>query len=231
MALYLDLVKRLRQECGVSGTGPVTTINQVGELKRLCDWIATAWFDLQSLHPDWKFQRLSTSWTSIDGQAEYTPTQCGITAGTFGRWHPERDNFRVYPTATGTSGEQFLVRIGYGDYRRLWGFGSNRSVKSLPIHISVMPNDSVTLGPKPPAGYTFLGDYYRSPITLSADADVPALPYRHDPIVIVYHAMKMYGVFESGPEVYQFAEKDYERRMTLLRNDQLPQPFFAGGFE
>ena len=223
---YLQLCQRLRQECGVSGTGPVTTVSQVGEYKRLCDWIATAWFDIQAIHQDWRFLRATASFATIASQYSYTPLQAGIAANTFGRWIP--GSGRVYKTATGLNSEIFLDWIHYDDWRDLWLFGANRSVEAPPIHLAFAPDDSVILAPKPTAGYTISVDYFKAPVLLAADADVPSLPFRHDHMIIVYKAMMAYGSFESAPEVYQRGESEYKRLLNRLEIDQLPAPMFFG---
>lgn len=223
---FLELVKRLRQECGVSGTGPVTTISQVGEYKRLCDWIATAWFDIQAIHRDWRFLRATATFATVASQASYTTLEAGIAANTFGLWIP--GSGRIYHTATGLNSERYLDWIAYEDWRDLWLFGANRSVVSPSIHFTLGPDDSLILAPAPPVGYTVSLDYYRAPVLLAADADVPTLPFRHDHMLICYKAMMAYGSFESAPEVYQRGENEYKRLLNRLEIDQLPTPMFMG---
>lgn len=223
---YLQLCQRLRQEAGISGTGPTTTISQVGEYKRLCDWIATAWFDIQAIHQDWRFLRATATFTTVASQYGYTTLQAGIAANTFGRWI--HGSGRIYKTATGLTSEIFLDWIAYEDWRDLWLFGANRSVEAPPIHFTLGPDDSVILAPKPPVGYTVSLDYYKAPVLLALDADVPTLPFRHDHMIIVYQALKAYASFESAPEVYARADAEYKRLLNRLEIDQLPRPMFQG---
>jgi hypothetical protein len=228
METFLALCQRTRQECGVSGTGPSTVLNQVGELKRIVDWVATAWFGIQQRHPLWKFLRLSTSWTSVAGQHTYTTLECGIAAGTFARWAPPSQyTFRTYLTATGTNGEFFLDYIPYPVWQTTWQFNANRNVQTQPVQYTITPNKSIAFGPKPPAGYTFIGDYYRAPVRLAEDDDVPALPDNHDSILIVGRAMMLYGQHESAPEVYAQGKAWYDEGMALLEADQLDKPYFG----
>lgn len=217
---YLQLAQRLRQECGVTGTGPSAVTSQTGEYRRLVDWIATSWFEIQSLHQDWKFLRLSASWTTILGQYSYTPVQCGITADTFGKWIEEEA--RQYLTATGTASEMPVWPISYALWRQRYNLGAMRDQRAQPMEFAIAPNDSIVLGPPPLAGYTVTCDYYRSPILLAADADVPALPAKHDPLIIVYCAMMKYGAHESDPSVYANGERNYNRMLSRLELDQLP---------
>lgn len=223
---FLELCQATRQDCGVSGTGPSAVTGQVGELKRIVDWVALAWLRIQSLHHDWKFLRLSASWTSVAGQAIYTTAECGITAGTFSRWIPH--TFRTYLTAAGTDGEFHLAQMGYEAWRETWQFNANRNVQSQPWQVAITPDDSVALGPKPLAGYTMTGDYYRAPVRLAAGDDVPALPAKHDPYIIVARACMLYGAHESAPEVYALGKEEYTARIASLRADQLPPPVFGG---
>lgn len=223
---YLQLCQRLRQECGVSGTGPSTVTGQTGEMKRLVDWIAEAWMEIQEAHEDWKFQRLSASWTTTLGQAIYTTAQCGITAGTFARWIP--GEFRQYLTASGTDTEMHLGEMSYERWRGTYQFGPNRGVNSTPMVVAITPADSIALGPYPLAGYTITGDYYRSSVLLAADSDVPALPTRHNPMMIVYRAMMMYGIYEAAPEVFAMGKSEFDTRMARLERDQLPEMGVGG---
>ncbi len=230
MENFLALAQRVRQDSGVSGTGPTTVLSQVGELKRIVDWTADAWVFIQQLHQDWKFLRLAASWDSVDGQATYTPAECGIAAGTFSKWVPWQEmTFRTYLTATGTNGEIHLNYIPYPVWLNTWQYNANRNVKSQPVEYTILPDKSIGFGPKPPAGYTFTAHYYRSPILLAADADIPALPDNHSSYLIVARALMSYGAIESAPEVYALGKGTYDSLIRALERDQLPMPYFGGG--
>lgn len=89
---FLGLVQRLRQESGASGTGPVSTIGQTGELNRMVNWINDAWMDIQSLHQNWQFLRSTCSFPTVNAQAIYSPVQCN--ASDLGMW--DLETFRNY---------------------------------------------------------------------------------------------------------------------------------------
>lgn len=220
---YLELVQQLREDCEVSGTGPVTVLNQIGEYKRLAHLIARAWFDIQAIYQTWKFLRLPATWTSIDGQSGYTPLQCGIPAGTFGLWHPERRNVRGYLTATGTPGEFLIDRISWDAYRSYWQYGTARDLKQQPSQCAINDDDSIYFGPKPPSGYTFIADYYRSPVMMTLDADVPALPAKHSPLIIMFKAMINYGIHKGDAGLVSLGQAEYSERLGRLRLDQGPK--------
>lgn len=219
---FLYLVQRLAQECGVTSNvqASLTTLEGVtGEAARLRDWIQSAWWDIQAMHQDWKFLRRSTTFPTIDGQATYTPLEAGITVDTFGRW--DVDSFRNYLTTGGINGEQFMTFMDYDPWRDLYQLGALRTSKSQPFKLTVTPDNSLGLGPVPLAGYTVLGDYYLAPKELASDLELTTLPKYHNPMIIVYVAMRDYGGFEAASEVYQRADLGYRRLLSKLENDQL----------
>ena len=68
---FLSLCQRMRQECGISGSGPTTVVGQSGNLQRIVDWVNTAWIDIQTTNQDWGWMRASASFTTVSGQATY----------------------------------------------------------------------------------------------------------------------------------------------------------------
>lgn len=75
MAMYqqnfLQLCQKLRQEAGIAGNGPLTTVGQSGELGRLVDWIQQGYNDIQEKHEDWDFLRYDFSLPLTIGQSIY----------------------------------------------------------------------------------------------------------------------------------------------------------------
>lgn len=221
---FLELCKRLRSECSISGSGPTTVIGQTGEMERVVNWVNDAWMDIQAQHPDWEWLRKSFSFTTTDGKSTYTPTECGVTD--LGEW--KIDSMRYYPTTVGTRGEIHLTKMNYDAWRDLYQFNAYRSVKTRPINVTVCPDLSLGLGPSPnDVGYTVVGDYYRLPQLLVNDADVPAMPEKHQ-MVIVYRAMMYYASYTAAAEVYQRGEMEYRKFMRRMRTDRLP-PLRAAG--
>lgn len=244
---FLELVRRTCEECGVKTDSLATVTDQTGELKRMVNWVSDAWFMIQAKHQDWRFLRTTASWQTVAGQPQYTTLECGIAAGTFGRWLP--DTFRNYlteaasawgssawgssPYGTGTSGggyptEIYMQQVPFEDWRNLWLFGANRTVTSRPLQVAVTPNDGIALGPAPLVGYTVYGDYNTAPVRLVADADQHALPIKHSDMIIVYKAMMDYGAYWVAADVYGRGERGYKSLMAALEIDQLPPMHFAG---
>lgn len=114
---FLELVQRLRQECRVSGTGPVTVVGQSAEFNRLVTWTNEAWQEIQRGNSYWRFLRASCTCPTVQGQASYSATSFGLTD--FGQWalnYDEGDTFRSYvnPEVTFTIAASTMSLAGHG---------------------------------------------------------------------------------------------------------------------
>lgn len=217
----LQLAQKLWQKCRRNGS--ITSIlNQTGERKDFVDHILWAWMEIQTAHQDWLFMRRSTSFVTVAGQALYTTVECGIVAGAFGRWIPQ--SFRSYLTAVGTAGELLMAyEPSYDCWRDTYLLGGNRATRSQPMIAAIAPDKGLALGPVPAAGHTVTADYYKAPVFLSSNNELPELPANHNPMIIVYKAMLEFGVEAGAPEFYAHSERQYPLMMQRLTADQLPE--------
>ena len=214
---FLQLVQRLRQESGTSGSPPATTVAQTGDMRRLVDWISTAWMDIQNDKQDWFFMRQPVSFNSVAGQQSYTTTQAGIAS--FANF--KIDSFRQFNPAMGYGSEQRLNFLPYDDFRDLYQYSSMRTTSQMPVIFSVDPQKNFLLGPIPDQVYTINGEGYAMPTEMVADTDRPTLPGQYH-MAIVWRALMYYGQFEAAPEAYSHGQVEYTRLMNRLYSDQLP---------
>lgn len=214
---FLQMVQRLRQESGTTGSAPTTTVNQVGDIKRLVDWVASAWLDIQNEKPDWFFMRQAISFNTVAGQQVYTAAQCGVT--TFGNF--KTDSFRFYRVAAGHPSELLLDYLRYDDFRNVHLFGANRDRVQLPINFSVDPSKNFIIGPTPDDIYNVNGEGFAMPTELAQDADRPTMPSQYH-MAIVWRALMYYGQYEAAPEAYSHGQNEYTRLMRRLYADQAP---------
>ena len=224
---FLEGVQRYCRECGVSSDNLTTVVGQSGQLRKMVDWYADAWVNIQISRRTWRFMRLSTSWVLTAGQGGYTRAQCGVATGTFKAWIDGTG--RTYYTGNLNS-EQSLDYREYDSFRNVWLIGANRTVTSRPQEFTIAPDDTLIVGPLPIAGLTASMDYHKKPVRLSADADVPAVPEGHDDMMIVHLAKKYYGAFYGARETYASGNTEYKRMYRLLSNDQLPEMSIEGAF-
>ncbi|MBT9174194.1 MAG: hypothetical protein DDT21_02605 [Syntrophomonadaceae bacterium] len=225
---FLQLCVRLRQEVGAAGTGPSSVTGQIGENKRLVDWIATADEDIQRLRNEWLFMRAGFRVNTVTDQAAYAPTECTDTASgllitRFRNW--VKDSFRIHLAAAGVRSETELSFIGYDDWYRLYNFGAQPA--SFPSQFTILHNQSFSLGPRPNAVYVVSGEYQRAATTLVNNNDIPAYPseYRMLP---VYRAMMSYGRYSGAPEAYHDGHDRYRQLLGEMERTQLPELQFGG---
>ena len=225
---YLALAQKLVEKCGISGAGPVTTVGQAGELKRVTGWINEAWSSIQQVRPDWEWMRASASFQTVAGQSTYTPAQCGVTD--LAEWiMNSRDcTFRYYLASVGVRSEIDLSYTPYDAWRDQYQKGSMRLAQSRPMAITITPGQSIGLGMTPDsADYTIVGDYFREPSAMVADTDIPAMPARFH-MLIVYQAMQYYAQYEADEYTRQTSEREYSKMMGRMTIAQLPEVTIGG---
>jgi hypothetical protein len=226
MATFLQLVNLARTEAGVAG-GELVTL-QTGlstESSRFKTWVANAWNDIQTSQPDWQFMRFSGEFDTSPNQAMYTPQQAkatndGTASGTpiLGAW--KRDSFRVSTAGNNYADEMLCGYMPWWQYRNLYQYGTMRAQRSRPVVFSIDPQKNLYFGIIPDGAYTIGYEFYRTPVTLSADADAPVMPDRFHNL-IAYKALRAYGIFMSAPEVIGRADDRISQLEPALLIDQL----------
>lgn len=220
---FLGLVQRAIRECGATGTTIATMVGATGEPQRFGDWINQAWLELQTKHDDWPWMRSSVlvgggvSFPTVAGQGSYAlgtaSGTVGISSDTFGKW--DRYSFRNNPTGVST-GEIYMEPIDYDVWRDGYMYGAQRNARSRPTVLAVGPSQEICLGPMPADGWTVTGDYYRAPVAMAADDDIPlGLPSQFV-MLIVYQAMVYYGEYEAAPEVVTRGQSGYGKMVREL---------------
>jgi hypothetical protein len=215
---YLQLATRLRQEAQISGTGPVTVLNQVGQMKLVVDWVNQAYEAIQNLHDNWDYLRTDFSFNTLAGVQAYSETAINLTNVA----EYDLDSFRAYKAADGRLDEQYLLNISYDEFRDNFLF-SNLSVQTgRPSYIARKPNNDILLYPIPDDDYVIAGEYYQTRHVLASDADEPLFKARFH-MAIVYLALSYHAVYVNAPEVYSFADLEFKKILFKLEQDQTPR--------
>lgn len=218
MTDFVTLCQRVRQECGMAGDGPTTTIGQTNMLKKVVDRTQRAWIDIQASKPYWKFLRTTLSYPLVVAQQSYvvstaTPTGFGLTS--VDKW----DQQTAFIYKTSTSDETPLKWISYQDFRkRFRTYPSGR-----PDTLCEGPGGTVLFNKTPDYAYTITLGYWQTPEKLVNPTDVPALPEQYCD-VIVWKSMMMFSGTEMAPDLMQYARMMYSAAYTQLVLDQCDVP-------
>lgn len=218
----LQLAQRLRRECAMNGTGPTSTVGQVGEYQLLIDWLDDAYRRLQSDKENWQFLRKPCSLPIVSGTATYTPEDMGITD--HARWIV--DDVRCYLDSKGVVDEQEVYFIEWEIFKRTYLFGSSQLQTGRPIQFTVKPDESLMFWPIPDDSYIVSGEYYMRPVDWSTAADpdteYPVFPERFH-MILVWSALMFYGANYSETDKYAHGQNEYKELYSTLKLDQLPR--------
>jgi hypothetical protein len=220
---FLQIAQKVAQKTGTPSSGLTTVVGQTGELARLVAWCSDAYDEIQTLHENWEWMRASFSFETTAGKGFYLPTSGPTESGVTNLSKWDGSTFRLYKTSIGRSDEQFLVEWDYWAWYDTYDFGLEASRQDRPQIWAERPEDkAILLASIPDDVYTVTGKYHKTPTTLSADVDTPAMPTRFHP-AIVYKAMTKYGLFEGAAEVLAEGERGYGDMLRALELDQLPE--------
>jgi len=220
---FVDIVERLRVECGVSGR-PITDVETLtGEHLRLKQWTASAWIDIQSEYEGlWAFMRTESAHTISAYESLITPSEW--VAESVNTW--KIDSFRIAAAGRPRSRSVPLVFLPYDQF--ITGPGLDVTAWAQPRYFTVRPGDkALIVAPGADAGYTLFYEYQAEPVALEDNEDVPACPAKFH-MLLVYEAMMKYGRYEIAPEILSQAREDRDRMMFKLKLDQLPAITFGG---
>ena len=203
----LELCQRIRQEAGIGGSGPVTTLAQTGELKRVVDWCDSAWQEIQKRHKwDWMWQATTVT----------------IGAGTY--------------FAAGTIAADRYVKEGtYRDGTRMdylpWAvfrerYPVSRIDDGTPTVWTIRPDKAFAVNAMPAADQTIDVERYTNPVALTADASIPGMPEEHH-MAIVWKALLLYANFEEAGVTRATAQEEYRRHLSELGMSELPDCTFG----
>jgi len=217
---FLQLSQRLRQEAGLSGSGPTTVVGQTGMSGQVVDWINTAYIDILSQHTNWLFMQDDFSFDTVASQREYSITETGVTD--LEKWKiDDYDSFRIYLTSAGVVNEQMLFFLPWSDYRQMYLFGATRTAEGLPGYFSIHPDKSLDFYLVPNAIYTITGEYFKVPAEMTLDASEPIIPSQFH-MLIVWRALMFYAGFDAANEKYAAGKSEYNKLLMRLEMDQLP---------
>lgn len=204
----IELIRALRQEAGISGSGPASSAGAAGQTKELVDRIDNSWLDIQRL----------TLWSWMWEQAQVTINEGESLSAATGV------PARRYIVDSMRDAAGWLEYCPWDDFRATFptvGAGQSRVW-------SVRPDTKIAVSAVAPAGgRTLTVERYRVPVAFTDDADVPALPQEFH-MLIVWLALRRMAAFDEAGSRYQTAEREYTKMLRQLMAEQTTQIELGG---
>lgn len=212
---YLELTQRLQQEAGIAGTPLTTTQGQIGELKRICDWVRYAWDEIQVERRDWNFlwAEFQVALAQI-GQDTFT-----INTGLPGRsiWNAETF-YLEDPTQAFSRRPISVLENNY--FNNLYGGRIRPSL--VPNVCTFLPNNQLRFNCPIDRLYNFGGWYIKPGTSLINDTDIPGLDSSFH-LAILYRAMLKYAMFEEDERLISIAAANDIKWSDILVREALPR--------
>jgi hypothetical protein len=220
---FLELCQAVASKAGVSGTEaadlPSTVANQVGELKRIVDWVRESWREVQGR------RKYNFLWEA----AQLTlPIGENVIAASIPASRYQTDTAR---RTTVTSDGMEIEFIAWEDWSRHYD-AAYVAAGNAPTAWTIRPDNALVFNGKPSlittgGALAFTVERYKLPQALVADGDVPAMPEDlHD--LIVYKALVRYANFDEAGVQRQTAVAEIGRLERDLAARCLPQMSLGG---
>ncbi len=220
----LLLYQELHRRTGIGGGNPSTTVGLANEAQVILDYLDYAYEDIQNTHTTWDFLRSDFSFNTVSGTQDYAPTTSPVSLTLFKHWITQ--SFRVYLAATGVSDEQWLEYVPWRQFRDAFQLASQRTQTGRPVQFTIKPDDSLAFWPTPDDTYTIVGEYYKKPDVMTADADEPLW---QDGLhrVVVWRAVMFYALEYAEPDKYAVGKDEYKKMLRNLEQVELPRMGFG----
>ena len=95
----------------------------------------------------------------------------------------------------------------------------DNAVQGPPSAFTINPDNTVSLNQPPDQVYEWRAEFWRRPIILTNDGDVPLMPSEHHRIIMCRAAV-MYGNREDAPEIISGLTAEYIDMLDKLQADQ-----------
>lgn len=216
---FLGIVQRAYRESGLSGSGPVSVLNQAGRKADVVDWCIEAYEGLQNMRPDWSFNWSTTTFALTINDDTYVPD---TSIAEFRR--DDRAAYS-YPTAQGVNGRLFMQFREWEDFR---GMQVPPAAGSQPIIYTVRPDGQLQYYPVPSVACTVVHEVKLVNQVLAADADVPRIP-ANTHMAIVWKAVMIGCGKTNNFSRFDTSEENYSELEDILLRDCIPKTAFRGG--
>jgi hypothetical protein len=215
---FLEIAKRVRQECGISGDGPAAVQSQVGISAKLVAWVQTAYEEIQSLQP-WRYNWAEHTQALTAGVAVYAPVNdWGLDFRELAT-----DPIYVYRTQDGPRSKHWLCLVSWAEMRDMAQVG----IQGVPVYCAMRPDTTIQFHPEPQDGLTAVIEYIKNPDTLVDNLDIPVMPARYH-MAIVWRAVMYWCAHDENTALYGAANQQYQIILRKMWLSELPTIQMAG---
>lgn len=199
-------------EAGLSGTGPASVTNQTGMDKKLVDWIASAWEEIQLMRNDWRFAWGEASVSVSAGAASIDPIGLGVT------------DLNVFKFDTAKFDGEYLKHTDWPLFSKRY----RTAETGRPTYFAESPDRKIHFSLVPSIGGTFTAEYYKTPQVLASNTDVPRLPAQYH-MAIVYKALMMYAAHDDAAQTFMDASVRYVQIFNKIESTEAPVKYIGVG--
>jgi hypothetical protein len=214
---YLQLTQRLRLEAGLSGNGPASVVNQTGMDYKLCQWITSAWEEIQLMRNDWRFNWAATTIPVVAGASSVSPAAFDLKVDVWAK-----GTLTMTPTIGGD--KLYLTETDWPSFTRYY----QTTEQGRPTVFAFAPDQSIRFSKIPEQDYTLAGEYFQTPQMLASNTDVPRMPERYH-MAIVYKALMMYAAHDDAAATMVDARVRFMEIMNRVESTELPQTIAGTG--
>lgn len=202
----------MAREVGVPGSGPSTTVGQVGEYARIVKYIQEADMDIKRMYLDWQFLWATFTGTTVLNQNTIDGAASNI-------------NWIVRDQTVINYGSSTSYRLEYCDWPVFnQRFLHGTQTAAAPSCITVNPSGNIRIGVKPSATYAgkdLYVEYYKKPVMMDADDDVSEIPKEFRRIIVT-RAVLQWSAVEDAPEVQPIIAAEMDSLMHQMESLYLP---------
>jgi hypothetical protein len=211
---FLEIAKRVNKECGISGDGPSSVVSQTGMSAKVVNWARTAHDEVQGTRSEWGFDWATSTQVLVEAQESYgMANDWGLDVKTV-----VKHGLYLYRTIDGPAAKHWPVFVSWGRFREM----RLPNATGLPIYWTQAPDNTLYFHPIPDAGITTVLEFYRNPLELVNNFDVPRLPLRHH-MAIVWRAVMFFCASEENPALLQSANMNFNAIMLRMSTSDLPE--------
>jgi len=134
--------------------------------------------------------------------------------------HVDTDSFRIKKDTDLNVETRLLTYVDYKDYLNNYieyEYDTDTTLRGVPEYISWAPSLEFIIFPTPDKAYELVYEYYRNPVDLALDEDVPTIPKEFKHIIVdgaMYYAYQFRGDNQSA----QISQQKFMEGIKYLRS-------------